>query len=666
MREPAAVQTGQPAGTITGIIPEGRMKMISKRIIPDDFKDNGIDKSYDEVFALICQNIRIQIPEGRFVYFVDAEYVMDTTKGYRYENLTPACDKILHRGLKGLKYPEAEVANDFCRSYNTVLDQLIVLADRIIEALEPCGSRMEQQKFWFERLKDRPAEGFAEAVQRMLFINQIFWQTDHRLTGLGAWDSYLLEYYQKEIERGSLDRKEALEILKDLYRTLHENYTYKSNVMLGDTGQIFVLGRSNEQGNYICSDLTYLFIEAMKEVQQSEPKCLLRVSRNTPGDLIETALESIATGLGAPLLANDDVILPELIRFGVDKRDACGYGTSACWEPLIIGKSTSLNNMTVLNYLKALDNLLKRERLEEIRTFEELVERYLVYLRRNLRAVKRVLSGYRFQYNPLLSVFTEDCYEKKMDVSQGGARYHHVGITSVAMGNLIDALWNIREFVFESHRGTLYDVKKILIENFAGREELREELKGRASRFGTDEEEVLNLVNRITACVSEEIEDFRSYLGGRMKIGLSGSAYMDAARNFGASFDGRRAGEPFTVHISNEDNDGFTEIVSFASQLEYGSNRFNGNVVDFMVSPDFIHHNWEKYVEFLKGCIRKGFFEMQMNVVGSRTLLEARENPDKFPNLIVRVWGFSAYFRDLPEEYKDVLIERALKNEGLA
>ena len=55
---------------------------------------------------------------------------------------------------------------------------------------------------------------------------------------------------------------------------------------------------------------------------------------------------------------------------------------------------------------------------------------------------------------------------------------------------------------------------------------------------------------------------------------------------------------------------------------------------------------------------------MQMNVVSSDTLIKAKANPNEFPNLIVRVWGFSAYFNDLPEEYKDVLIERALKAEG--
>ena len=53
-----------------------------------------------------------------------------------------------------------------------------------------------------------------------------------------------------------------------------------------------------------------------------------------------------------------------------------------------------------------------------------------------------------------------------------------------------------------------------------------------------------------------------------------------------------------------------------------------------------------------------------MNVLDSKTLIAAKANPKLFPNLIVRVWGFSAYFNDLPEEYKDVLIKRALESEN--
>ena len=636
------------------------------RNVPSDFKEDGIDKSYEECFGLICRNIRIDISCGRFVYFIDEDYVMDTTKGYRWENLTPDYGKIVQYGLTELKYQEQEITNDFCVSYNQIIDHLILLANRVIGELDEHHSDMKRQREYFKSMLDAPAQGFEEAIQRMLFINQMFWQTDHRLTGLGAWDAILEPYYTSDVRARRLDREGALEILRELYRVLHEHYTFKSNVLMGDTGQIFVIGRSDEKGNYISNDLTELFIDAMRMEHLTEPKCLLRVNKHTPRALMDTALKSIVTGIGAPLLANDDVVIPALTEFDVPIEDACLWTTSACWEPLVGGKSSSMNNMTVLNYLKAMDNMLRRERLENIKSYEEMVDIYLVYLRRNLHAIKRVLAPHRHQYNPLLSIFTEDCKAQKKDVSQGGAKYHNVGITSVAMGNLVNALLYIKEYVFEQKRYSLYDIKQMLLTDFEGQEALRQELRDKRSYFGTDEKEVIDLVNRITDTVSEEMQDWRSYLGGRMKVGLSGSAYLDAGKNFGASFDGRKAGDPFVVHISNEDNEAYTELVQFASQMNYKGNRFNGNVVDYMVSPDLINTNWDKFLDFLMASICVGFFEMQMNVVSSKTLLEARKHPEDFPNLIVRVWGFSAYFRDLPEEYKDVVIERTLKNEGVA
>lgn len=635
----------------------------NRRSIPEEFRENGIDKDYDDVFRLICENVKINISDDRFVYFIDESFVMDTTRGYRYENITPAYDKIVFNGLENMKYSVED--NKFKKSFNNVCDCLAVLAERIVVILLE-KNKNDKRSRWFLGIKEKPAEHFEEGIQRMLFINQMFWQTDHRLVGLGACDSFLYELYKKDIEGGIIDRAEALRIVEDLFRILHHQYTYKSNVLMGDTGQIFVLGRSTPDGEYICNELTYIFIEAMKNVHQPDPKCLLRINKNTPEDLIELSLQTIATGIGAPLFANDDVIIESLVDFGVEREDACRYTTSACWEPLIGGSSSSNNNRTVLNYCKALDNLLKRGDLSEINDYEELIEQYIIYLRLNMRAVRRVIKPHRFQYNPLLSVFMNDCYENERDVSWGGARYCNTGITSVGMGNLIDSLYNIKRLVFEDKKYSLYDVKRIIVTNYEDDEGLADELRMRQSFYGKDDNAIIALVNRITKVVSEEIEVFDSYLGERMKVGLSGSAYLDAGKVFGATFDGRKAGEPFIVHISNDENNGYTEIVNFASSMTYRDGLFNGNVLDFMVSPTLITDNMNKFVEFVKAATQAGFFEMQMNVVSSKQMIEARKNPAAFPDLIVRVWGFSSYFNDLPDEYKDVLIERALKNEHRA
>ena len=130
-----------------------------------------------------------------------------------------------------------------------------------------------------------------------------------------------------------------------------------------------------------------------------------------------------------------------------------------------------------------------------------------------------------------------------------------------------------------------------------------------------------------------------------------------------ASLDGRKDFDPFNVHISLDDNKDFTEIMHFASNIDYSGHKFNGNVVDFMVTTEFIEKNFDKFVDFLKISLNMGVFQMQLNVVSSKILMEAQKYPDRYPNLIVRVWGFSSYFNDLPIEYQNMLIKRALENE---
>ena len=74
-------------------------------------------------------------------------------------------------------------------------------------------------------------------------------------------------------------------------------------------------------------------------------------------------------------------------------------------------------------------------------------------------------------------------------------------------------------------------------------------------------------------------------------------------------------------------------------------------------------NNANKMIAFLKGAIAQGIYQIQINVVDSKTLIEAQKHPESFPDLVVRVWGFSAYFIDLPKEYQDVLINRTIEAE---
>lgn len=515
-----------------------------------------------------------------------------------------------------------------------------------------------------ENIKDKKSNNFKEALQRILFINQILWQTGHFLNGLGRLDLILHKYYDNDIKNGILTEEQGKKLLKEFLMQLHKFYRFKSNSLIGDTGQVIILGGVDLEGIYQCNDLTYMFIEVIKELNLPDPKLLLRVSTNMPRDLMKKALECIQTGIGCPLFANDDVIVQKLIDFGVMQKDACNYGTSACWEPIIIGKSISQNNIATINYIKPLEKVLNIENLEEIDSLEKLKYFYKKFLKEDLEQIMTYLNTIKFEEDPILSLFIDDSLNRRKDISDGGAIYNNFGILTVAMANTINAMLNIDKIVFKEKKKSLTQLNKIKDNNFEGNKELIKELKSNKEKYGVDNDKVIELTNEIFKFTSEILDSMPKEFEGKIKIGLSSPAYIDQGKLSKASLDGRKMGEPLSVHISSENANAYTELIQFASKLDYSDNRINGNVIDFFITPNFIQDNFEKIVDFLLLSIKTGFFEMQLNVVSSQTLIQAKNEPEKFPDLIVRVWGFSSYFNDLPDEYKDYLIERALKNES--
>lgn len=618
--------------------------------------------SYCKKLTYIMENVQIEIDsDNRFIYFIDMRLIPDNFRGVVFDNISLDYRKIIQFGLEELKYKQEECTNKFTEDYNQVINALILLSKRIyLELLQ----RNDERTNWFSNMIQKKADSFEEAVQRILFLNMILWQTNHPLMGFGLLDTILEEVYEKDKECGIQNKDKVMCPIMDFYRTLHKYYWYKSHALVGDTGQLIIVGRTDFEGNYHYNDLTYCFIDGIKKLQFPDPKVLLRVSKDTPRDLMNCAMECIATGVGCPVLANDDVIIPKLIKNGIDQKDAYDYATAACWEPLIAWKCPFSNNLTVLNYMKSMENMFIREPLEKIDSFDSFVERYLFYLKHNLKAVKNSLWNRRFAYDPLVSIFIGNCKERKKDVSAGGAVYNDYGMTTIALGNVINAMCNIKEYVFEKKVYTLQEIRNILLTDFDKEEDLIEMLKRNPDKYGTDSHLALDLTNKIIDITCQNTLDFTNYMGGKLKFGLSSPAYVDVGKGSMASFDGRKKGEPFCVHISSPNAEAYTELVNFATSIELKENSYNGNVVDFITTPSFISENLVKFVDFVYGGIEKGFFEMQIGVTSSDMLISAREHPEKFPNLIVRVWGFSAYFNDLPEDYKNVIIKRALENEG--
>ena len=630
----------------------------------------------------LLRKVDIDIPEEGFVFFLD-EFKNLSEDGHIIDNISIEYSKVLENSIDYYNelyfYPKAgrgfarDLSSDFIKNQLDTLDGIELFIYDIVKKLKR-SNHNERAKYacYFENMIDRPAEHFEEALQRILFYNQILWQTGHELNGLGRLDKILEDYYFDDLNSGVISQKEAYHLVKSFLKTLHSYYWYKSAALMGDTGQVIVLGGKydDEYGEYYSyNDLTYMFIQAIYELQLPDPKVLLRVSNETPRDLMELALKTMNTGVGSPLLSNDEVIIPKMIEFGYDKQDANNYVVSACWEPSAVGKGFEQNNINFISFLKPLNELFDNETdqfLDNILTFDELFNSYKYHLKKEADEIIVFLDNIEWNTDPLLSLFIDDCNERNLDISQGGAKYNHYGITTVALANTVNSLYNLNELVFRQRKYSLTELNNMRTNNFKKDkyQDAYNDLKNMKPQFGMDDEEIVSLTNEIINYLEDCLKDYTNKFGGKIKFGLSAPSYISAGEEISASFDGRKAGEPFSTHISSDSVKSYTELMRFASKIDFGGAKFNGNVVDFMASPSFIENNFDKFADFLEISAKLGYFQMQMNVVSSKTLIEAKENPEAHPNLIVRVWGFSAYFNDLPESYKDVLIQRALKNES--
>ena len=618
--------------------------------------------SKGEQIKRLLSKCNININKEGFIYNIDSYKVLNNKKRI-LDNFTIDYSIILDNSLEDLINKVKLIDNiDYRNNVLNVLEGINIILDKEINKLSD-SKRLDKEKYlgYLNNIKNGKCKSFEEALQRILFFNQLLWQTNHMLNGLGRLDLLLDKYYEKDKDNYTED--EVINIIKDFLLKLHDNYWYKSNSLLGDTGQIIILGGTLEDNTYFTNDLTYYFIRCIKELQIPDPKILLRVNKDVPKDLMELSLSCIKTGVGCPLLANDEVIINNLIKFGYDKKDAYNYVTSACWEPLILGDSLDQNNVDSIVYIKPFNKLLDEYDLDKIDNIEKLLSVYKTYLEDYLKDFL-IKNSFKWEEDPLISLFITSCNKRGIDISNGGAKYNNYGFTSVSLPNLVNSILNIETLVFKEHKYTLKELNNARLNNFKD-ESILKDIKNVKERFGQDSDHIIDITNNIINIVGDYLNDKRNIFNGKYKFGLSAPSYISASYNVLASLCGRRNYEPFDVHISiNKYSNGYTELFSFASSLNYSNNSFNGNVIDFIVSKTFIEKNFDKFNLFLKLSIDKGFFETQMNVINSDILLRAKKNPQEFPNLIVRVWGFSAYFNDLPDEYKDVIIKRTLEYEG--
>lgn len=609
---------------------------------------------YVRQFSKIVRKIMISDDYG-YIYpydpFVERELLCTPIA-----SITVDFKTVLESNLLDLK-GKIQKCNDvsFSKREESIIRSIEYLANKIFEQLQhKTSKRYQELSSYFPDMLYHTPESLDEALQKILFYDALFWQMRHSHIGLGRLDTILYDYYVNDINKGALTRAQAREKLRNFILVLGKDTVSKSLELIGDTGQYILLGGIDKKGTNVDNELTELFIDILAELRIPDPKIILRVNEHTSDNIWSKAINCINTGIGSPLIMNENIIMDKMKKYGYNAEDVWNVGTSACWEPLIIGKSFDQNNpFRSAIALKPLNSLILEGK--QCTSFTELYNSYKQEYKKELAAV---VKDIRFDCSPLFTLFFDDCLEREKDFTDGGAIYAYHGVQVVSLPNTVNALLNIKRLVFDEHLIGMDDCRNAINSNFVNMEDLRTLLITTGKKFGSTDAEVIDITNDMISFTADVVRELKCN-GEHVKVGFSSPNYISQSKNIEASLDGRKNGEPFAVHISPISSQiDISEILDFSSHLKYEDNCINGNVVDFILPSSYIK-NPDKLRGVLKSACSKGLYELQLNVMDKATLIDAKAHPDKYPHLVVRVWGFSAYFNDLPEEYKDNLIRRA-------
>lgn len=554
-------------------------------------------------------------------------------------NLLPDYTSIIQEGLLKVK----ERSDTYLKRE---IDALLKLTDKyLIEAKKLGRNDVVETLSVVPRY---PALNLKQAMQffRILHYGYML-EGGYQIVG-GRIDQLFYPYLKKDMEEKILDENSALELIKDFFLSFNVDADLYDGVQQGDNGQSVVLGGIDEKGNQLFNLFSKLSLIACRQNNLIDPKINLRVNKDTPIEIFELGSELTKAGLGFPQYLNDDVIIESLIRQGYKKEDAYNYAVAACWEIVIPKYGFEIVNIGACCFFKVLEDLLKNK--TDYQSFSQLLVDYKVYLEKECDSLLKQYQNIYFVPAPLI--------ESGLEV-----KYQNFGIHGTGISTITDSLYSIKKLVFDDKKLSLKEFVSIINNNYENHDELFHHIKYQLPKMGQNNDEVDEIAVEVLEMFYDTLKDKRNCYGGIIRPG-TGTAmyYLWHGKQLGASYDGRKKSEPLSANyspsLSTNIKGPISIIESFCKPDLIKCNNGGPLTLEFSSSMFNDDESIKKMANFIKLFVLKKGHQLQCNSVNLHNLKNAQINPDKYRNLIVRIWGWSAYFVELDKEYQDHVIAR--------
>ncbi|MBT3218804.1 MAG: hypothetical protein HN348_06910 [Proteobacteria bacterium] len=531
---------------------------------------------------------------------------------------------------------------------------------------------------------EHPAKTFHQALQSIIITHSLLhWESFQHGMSFGRLDQYLWPFYKNDRLAGRITPDQATELIgcflaksaELLPLFFHRATEYFSG--LSSAAGITLAGRTTA-GEDAVNDLSFLIIRAYDQIRLRQPNIHVRFFKGTNPRFKRLCYQTIKSGGGIPAIFNDEAIVDAMEGLG-SREEVLDFAIVGCAEWGIPYSSFPAAGAGFINLpyalLLALNNGMDEGRQAgpatgdptTWTTLEQLIQAFQEQLTHQLTqatAANNIIESTHAQHRPtpFLSTLIDGCIASGRDVTSGGALHNSTGFMAVGLADVVDSLLAIDNIVYRQRQLSLPAFIKAVADDFVGHEALHARLTNRTPRYGEDEANTLLFSKQVSAIFVEELGRFRNPRGGPY---LPGFWTMTTHQGFGSRLpalpSGRLAGQPLANGICPQlgnERQGPTAALRAAAAITPAK---NGCVLNMKLDPEYVEGDKGDTLmdALVTGYFREGGMQLQFNVIDPAILLKARENPQDYRDLVVRVSGYSAYYVDLTPEMQDELLARA-------
>lgn len=517
----------------------------------------------------------------------------------------------------------------------------------------------------------------------------------------GAWparpDYWHGPFYDKDVNVDKiLTRDEAIDLTGEfLIRAYEVGFFWlmlARDTLQGITGTwVWTIGGVNEDGTDACNDMTDCLLEAARLVRVANPTFAFRYHPGVRMQTLKQVFECIRQGLGYPAMRNDPILVTNAMHWHKHPlKEARRWVHQACMSPCPDTKlgcqPFRMANATIIA-AKAIeyalfdgyDQVLCMQMgphtgdASKFKTFEELYDAWYAQIKWIMDTMARITGSgrvYASKYSPrpFLSSIYERCVEQGVDSAYPSERGNS-WITFFAWMETGDSLAAVKKLVFEEKKYAMPELIEALKANWEGCEEMRMDFV-RAPKWGNDDDYVDQVHVRCHQDVAKHSWEIKDPTGNPWPpLPENVAAYVTNANKVWALPNGRRLGD--TLYDggcspgAGMDKKGPTAVLRSVAKIDHIGD-VRATLLNQRLSPQQLagEKGFNVWYSYIKTWAELGIDHVQFNMVDNETLKAAQKEPEKYPELIVRIAGYSAHFVDLNKKTQDTIIARHIQELG--